>query len=40
MKGLSKTIKTLIVKLHQGKPLTPEEDCFCLDLKKEIELND
>jgi len=40
MKGLSKTIKTLIVKLHQGIALTLEEDQFCLELKKEIELND
>ena len=35
-KGLSKSIKKLIVKLHQGIPLTEEEDSFCLDLKKEL----
>lgn len=37
MKGLSKSIKKLIVKLHQGKPLTEEEDEFCLGLKEELE---
>lgn len=36
-KGLSKSIKKLIVKLHQGIALTEEEDEFCLDLKKELE---
>ena len=36
-KGLTKTIKKLIVKLHQEIALTPEEDEFCLDLKKELE---
>ena len=36
MKGLSNYIKKLIVKLHQGIPLTPGEDEFCLDLKKEL----
>jgi len=36
-KGLSKTIKKLIVKLHQGLPLTAEEDEFCMVLKKELE---
>ena len=35
-KGLSNHIKNLIVKLHQGIPLTEEEDEFCLDLKKEV----
>ncbi|MBA7577154.1 hypothetical protein ES708_19000 [subsurface metagenome] len=35
-KGLSKTMKKLIVKLHQGIALTPEEDEFCMDLKKEL----
>ncbi|MBA7580995.1 hypothetical protein ES708_22894 [subsurface metagenome] len=34
-KGLSKTIKKLIVKLHQGIPLTEEEDEFCLSLKQD-----
>jgi len=37
LKGLSKSIKELIVKLHQGKPLTREEDEFCLSLKMELE---
>jgi len=37
LKGLSKSIKELIVKLHQGKPLKPEEDEFCLSLKMELE---
>lgn len=36
-KGLTKTIKKLIVKIHQGIPLTEAEDEFCLDLKKELE---
>jgi len=36
-KGLSKTIKRLIVKLHQGESLTQEEDSFCLGLKEELE---
>ena len=36
-KGLSKYIKKLIVKLHQGIPLTEQEDQFCLELKEEIE---
>ena len=36
-KGLTKTIKKLIVKLHQGIPLTEEEDEFCIDIKKELE---
>ena len=37
MKGLSKTIKRLIVKLHQNIPLTADEDEFCLSLKEELE---
>lgn len=36
MKGLSKYIKTLIVKLHQGKPLTQEEDEFCLSIADDL----
>jgi len=35
LKGLSKSIKELIVKLHQGKPLTREED----DVLFELEVN-
>lgn len=34
-KGLSSAIKTIICKLHAGKPLTPEEDEFCLSLRSE-----
>jgi len=34
-KGLSSHIKNLIIKLYNGTPLTPEEDGFCMDLRKE-----
>jgi len=36
-KGLTKTIKRLIVALWKGEPLTEEQEQFCESLKEELE---